>query len=230
MKQIALSVCVILITLGLLVFGIVSLVGCTSSDTQTVFQATPAPTEKPTTAPTAVPTHISTPTRTPIPTPTPYAAPAIITTKAQLQEFLEKTYSTCDTSIGTTPFTFTIYENDYITMPYDYWIQVEYNPSFFYDLQYSNKISTEVNHQVAGELQANMERLARDLISRMPNTKFYCNYYYYWYTYPYSRVGFNARQYYSWVNYDPPFISTNYNDAKITGFTWWNFIDDSLVR
>jgi len=193
---------------------------------------TPTATQEPTPTATVAftPEPTVAPTPTPIPTPTPYVAPTVLTTESELQEFLEESCSTCYTSIGTTSFSFDIYENTYITSPYDYWIQVEYNMSFFYDLQYSNDISTEMNHIVAGELQNCMEALARDVISRTPNTKFWGGYYKSWYRYPNLQVDLITRHYYSWVNYAPPSLLTSYEDAYIAGFAWYDLIDDSLVR
>lgn len=73
MKQIALSVCIILITLGLLAFGIVSLVGCGGKSNN-------SPTVTPTVIPTATP--IKTQTATPIVTPivTPESTPGATAT------------------------------------------------------------------------------------------------------------------------------------------------------
>lgn len=163
-------------------------------------------------------------------TPTPTPTPTSITSKAGLQSFLEENFATLNTSLGLTHFTFYVDYNDTINYPYDYWIQVEYDFNFFYDLKYSNKISTEMNNRVADELRAHQERLARAVIEKMPNTKLMGGYHYSWYTYPNIKVDLNVRRYYSWVNYAPASFLTKYEDAKITGFTWYSVLDDTLLR
>lgn len=150
--------------------------------------------------------------------------------ESQLRTFLEQNFGTLNTSLGPTTFSFNINHNTSITYPYDYWIQVEYDLTFFYDLQYSNTISTEMNHTVCQELKDHQERLAKAVINLMPGKKFYGGYYHGWYTYPSIQVGYNARRYYSWVNYQPPSFFTGYEDAKVSGFSWWTDIDDTLAR
>jgi hypothetical protein len=147
-----------------------------------------------------------------------------------LQQFLESNFATCQTELGPTTFTFTIYHNDSILFPYDYHIMVEYDMSFFYDLQYSNQITTEVNHTVCQELKDHQEQLARAVIQFMPDKKFEGGYYHSWYTYPEIHYDLNVRRYYSWVNYEPASILTNYDDAKVSGFSWYPDLDDNLMR
>jgi len=180
--------------------------------------STPTPTEQPT-----PPEEPATPEPT-------VEEPSIITSKADLQKFLEENYATLNTSLGLTHFTFYVDYNDTINYPYDYWIQVEYDFNFFYDLKYSNKISTEMNNTVADELRAHQERLARAVIEKMPNIKLMGGYHYSWYTYPNIKVDLNVRRYYRWVNYAPASFLTKYEDAKITGFTWYSVLDDKLTR
>ncbi|MDP3879138.1 MAG: hypothetical protein Q8Q07_02380, partial [Dehalococcoidales bacterium] len=160
------------------------------------------------------------------PTPT----PTTITSETDLRSFLEQNFATLNTSLGSTSFTFNIDHNTLISIPYDYWIQVDYDSTFFYDLQYSNTISTEMNNKVAEELRAHQEKLAKAVIEKMSNTKFYGGYYKSWYRYPNLKVDLITRHYYSWVNYNPPSILTKYESANVTGFAWYSLIDDSLLR
>jgi len=85
---------------------------------------------------------------------------------------------------------------------------------------------TPVNEIVLGH----QEKMAKALIEKMPNTKFFGGYYKSWYRYPNLKVDLIARHYYSWVNYDPPSITTEYENAKVTAFTWYPLLDDSLLR
>lgn len=175
---------------------------------------------------TAATTPASAATSTPTPSPTLQR----LTNESELRQFLTTNFSTLNTSIGTTRFTFDIYENKSVTSPYDYWIKVKYDSKFFFDLQYSKDVSTEMNRKVAGELRDHQERLARAVIEKMPDKKLYGGYYDSWYRYPTIQVDLITRHYYSWVNYSPPSPLTKYENARVTGFSWYDLIDDSLLR
>jgi len=228
--------------IGLLISGIscTKTVYITATPTPTpALSPTPSPTPTPTMVPTPTPspspspTPTPTPTRTPTPTPKPTPTPTLGTTlknESELTQFLTTNYGTCQTSLGPTSFTFDIYENNSITSLYDYWIKVRYDSAFFYDLRYSNKVSTEMNHVVCQELKNHQEKLARAAIAAMPDKKMYGCYYDSWYDYPSIQVGFNALYYYSWVNYSPTSYYTTYEQAKVSGFSWYPLIDDKLER
>jgi hypothetical protein len=163
-------------------------------------------------------------------TSTPGGSTSYIESAAGLYEFLTTNYNTCHTSIGATSFTFKIFENDSINSPYDYWIQAEYDLSFFNDLIYSNQISTETNHIVCNELKIFQQNLAMAVIEKIPNKKLYGQYFYSGYEYPSIKVGYWHHQYYTWVNYTPASIISSYNDTSITGFAWYDISDDTLWR
>jgi hypothetical protein len=155
---------------------------------------------------------------------------ASLTNKSELQNYLENNYSSLKTSKGETSFEFTIYENNSIIRPHDYWILVNYNSQFFYDLRYSNQWTNEDRMKVKQELKDFMEKLGRDVIEKMPSKKLYGHYYNYWYKYPALRIGYNANRYYSWTNYDDieDYSSNAYELAKPSTFRWYDFIDDEL--
>jgi len=102
-----------------------------------------------------------------------FAIPVIptITSKDALIQFLRTNFGECETSLGTVKFAFDIIETPLVFIPYDYWIQVEFESSFLFDLQYSNTITTEMNHVVYGELKQFQEKLARAVIAVMPGKK-----------------------------------------------------------
>ncbi len=153
-----------------------------------------------------------------------------IVTIDDLAYYLIVNFGRLNTSTGVTYFTFDIIGNDSSIFPYDYWIQVKYDFQFFYDLQYSNKITTEMNHIVCQELKNHQEKLAKAAISVMPGKKFYGGYYDSWYRYPELEIDLITRHYYSWTNYQPPSILTSYYEAIISDFSWYDFIDDELER
>ncbi len=168
------------------------------------------------------------PPATPAPTPTP--TPATITSEAELESFLDANFSTCQTSLGPTSFTFLVRKNTSLDNPHDYSINTYYDFSWFMDLKSSNTITTEMNHTVCNELKAFQEQLARAVIQNMPGEKLKGRYVYLWYTYPNIKVDINSRVYYGWCNYQPDSILTKYEDAKITDFTWLPLNDDKLER
>lgn len=169
----------------------------------------------------------STPTLSKTPSPTPTSTTAISTpvttlkNKSELQKFLNDNFAMLNTSIGMTKFTFDIVENDSINLRYDYWIRVVYDITFFHDLLVSNSISTEMNHIVAGELQAHMEKLAVAVIDKMPSKKLTGSY-----TNMKDTLGWGGvHQYCAWDNYynsNPNvLISSNpYEDSVLCGFVW----------
>jgi len=148
-----------------------------------------------------------------------------------LMKYLKANFGILQTSIGQTKFKFDYYENTTITSPYDYWIKVGYDFDFFYDLQYSNRISTEMNHTVCQELKDHQERIARAAIDKMPNKKMKGGYFTSGWLYPYIYEGYYSYSYYSWKNYTIGNIgSSEYDKSKITGFEWDPLIDDHLER
>lgn len=159
-------------------------------------------------------------------TPTPTGPP---TNASSLVRYLQTKYGLVKTSMGDLRLKFEVVQNDAITMPYDYWIQM-YDSQFFYDLKYSKNVSNELNAKVCLELQDLEEQVAKDLTATMPGKKFYGNYYVSGYEYPNIRAGFWAHRYYSWVNYAPQSVTTSYDQAAVSEFTWWPLIDDKLTR
>jgi hypothetical protein len=154
----------------------------------------------------------------------------LATSADSLVSYLQKNFSECETSLGVTNFTFEIIENDSINTPYDYWLQVLYNSSFFYDLKYSIGVSDEMNAIVCSELKNFQEEIAAASMSAAPNKKIWGCYYDSWYAYPTLKVDLQTRYYYSWANYFPLEYSSGYNDTHISGFQWDGRIDDQLER
>jgi len=85
----------------------------------------------------------STPTTTPVPAPVPATPIPLITNLSELKTFLNTNYSTLQTCIGQTHFTFNIDENTDSFTEYDYWIQVGYEYEFFSGAMTSIKYTIE---------------------------------------------------------------------------------------
>lgn len=154
----------------------------------------------------------------------------ILTNAEDLRKYLEDNYSELNTIIGTARFSFDFIENSFVFLPYDYWIQVNYDSNYFDLLKYSNKYSEEQKREVFKQLRDFQEKLAKDIISRSPDKKLYGGYYKSWYRYPNLKVDLITRRYFSWTNYDTPSSPDNnaYNSAKPSTFRWDSSIDDDL--
>lgn len=150
-----------------------------------------------------------------------------ITTKSELQTFLDQNFGELNTSMGTTKFSFTIFENSSILTAHDYWIMVKFDSSFFFDVKYSNKISSEMRTKVKQELKDHQERIGRAVVQAMPNKKFDGGYYDSWYKYPNLKIDLQTRKYYSWNNYDGSLID-GYENTKPSTFRWQSLIDDDF--
>ncbi len=177
--------------------------------------------------PSIIPVSSPTPVKSPTPT---IKSPTPSPKQMTLNTYLEENFSTLETSIGTTSFKFVIDENDSIIFPYDYWIQVEYDLGFFIDVRSSNKITKSQANQVCKELKEFQEKLAQSVIELFPDKKIEGGYYHSWYTYPNIQVDLNIRRYYSWVNYSPTGLFSDYDNSQITGFSWYPDLDDELTR
>ncbi|WP_434579208.1 stalk domain-containing protein [Thermoanaerobacterium thermosaccharolyticum] len=150
-----------------------------------------------------------------------------------LKTYLEQNYSSLDTSIGKTSFKFEIFENDSVLIPYDYWIATEFDPTFYYDIKYSIKYTDDQKEKVKEELKDFQEKLAKDIISKLPNKKIQGGYYYSYYRYPNLQIDLVSFYYYSWTNYDEPDILTTdmkkiYESTKPSTFRWYTLLDEQL--
>ena len=152
------------------------------------------------------------------------------TSATELAQYLSANFGTCNTSVGSTSFTFEIQENTSISIPFDYWIKVKFDPLFFFNIKDSNQISTEMNHTVCNELKAFQQSIALAAMAKMPGKKMYGQYFISGYRYPSIREGYWSHRYYTWSNYTPGGGLGSYNDAHITGFTWYETLDDVLWR
>lgn len=150
-----------------------------------------------------------------------------ISTLTELKDFLEDNFSKLETCIGTTKFSFDINENDRSYCSYDYWIQVGYEYNFFEGAMNSIKYSDEQKVKLRNELKDHQEKLAKAVISAMPNKKFYGGYYTSWYKYPNLKVDLQTRSYFSWKNFDGSIFS-EYNTIKPSDFRWYEDLDDKL--
>lgn len=163
-------------------------------------------------------------------TPTPEHSKTTIDSKLDLIKYLDDNFSTLKTSIGDTSFTFSVYENESIFSPFDYRISVDYDLTFFNDMQYSIKLSSDQREKVKLELKNHQEKLAKAVIELMPTKKITGGYSKSWYRYPELQIDLIMRNYYTWTNYEEPdlFSKNEYEDTIPSSFRWFDLIDDQL--
>jgi len=148
-----------------------------------------------------------------------------------IEEYLNNTYDTLNTSIGKTKFEFEVIKNTSSYSDYDYWIQTDYDLGFFLEVQTSIEHSSDVKNKVKEELRNYQYEIAQDLIKKIPDKKIYCGYYKSWYRYPSLKVDLISRRYYTWKNYDDTNylseVEAYYQNIPST-FRWDSNIDDEL--
>lgn len=155
------------------------------------------------------------------------------TNASELKTYLNDNYSVLNTVIGQTEFSFSIIENTSVYSPEDYWIMTDFDFSYFSGAMSSIKYSDEQKNQLKSELKAHQEKLAKDVISLMPDKKMTGGYYTFWYRYPNIKVDLVSRRYFTWTNYEELDILTvpfdkRYSMTTPSSFRWYDFIDDEL--
>ena len=153
-----------------------------------------------------------------------------VKTVTGLKQYLQNNYSTLNTVIGETKFEFDIDENTTTIFPWDYWIKVRYEYSFFDGAMLSNKYTEQEKNTLKQQLKSHQEKIAKDLVDKLPNKKLYGGYYDSYYRYPTIKIDLQVTQYYSWTNYEQPdyFSKNKYEDAKPSIFRWYDLLDENL--
>ncbi|MFJ8087458.1 hypothetical protein ACIQ7N_04500 [Lysinibacillus sp. NPDC095746] len=137
----------------------------------------------------------------------------------QLSSYLKENYPELKTDIVTVKFDYTVSENDDIGTPYDYFINYDLSLSP-YSLNFESAMNSHlrsIKHQDTAkedvakarkQLNDFIERMAKDVIEKLPNKKLLGQNYKGWYRYEYIQEDWQTRRYYSWTNYEP--ISMNH--------------------
>ncbi|MDD3267568.1 MAG: stalk domain-containing protein [Burkholderiales bacterium] len=153
-----------------------------------------------------------------------------ITIENQIIGYLNENFSSLDTIIGLTNFNFDIDTNNTTSFPWDYWVQVRYEYNFFEGAMWSNKYTDKQKNTLKMELKEHQEKLAKALIKKFPDKKFYGGYYSSYYRYPNLKVDLQTTHYFSWINYESPDYLTKdkYNSTNPSEFRWYDLLDDKL--
>jgi hypothetical protein len=163
---------------------------------------------------------------------TPAPVETKLTPEASLQAYLEENFTKLETIYGPTTFTFKVVASTSADLPYDYWIQVEYDWGFFYAVQYGYSDTAVVTQstQAVGQLRAHQDKLARAAMAKMPGKKLYGGYYYTWFPDPADKTKISVGRYFSWANYKPASLTGKYADSSISALIWDSSADGSLLR
>ena len=89
----------------------------------------------------------------------------------------------------------------------------------------------EFSYVLSWQLKNFQEKLAKDIIGKLPNKKLQGSYHYSWYRYEYIREGYESRDYYSWKNFNDFSYSYDlkpYDQTKAGNFKWSLSYDDEL--
>lgn len=144
-------------------------------------------------------------------------------------DYLNKNYNSIDTPIGKIYCSFDFMENEYTTMPYDYWLQTKcvsvkdspYDFTSFSILDVTNSIKvTQVDKEATLQALKNYQyNIASMAIKYFSNKKIWGGYYSGWYQYPTLRVNWETERFNTWKNYDGSSLN-NYYNCKLSNFQW----------
>jgi hypothetical protein len=173
---------------------------------------------------------------------TPIAPVIALNTAQEVADYLGKNFSILKTSCGDTNFSFTVTQNTYTTLPYDFEIVTGYDHLFFDSALKSIKYSDSQKDQLRNEFKQHQQNIGQTITALMPTKKIEGFYRYYWYDYPTLRVGMHAYRHHSWNNYEYSnernadgtynfdLLNENsknpYKATYPTFFKWDNLLDD----
>ena len=142
--------------------------------------------------------------------------------------YLNRTYASVETPMGTEELSFDYYENTSSSIAYDCWIQTDWKGVHPYDIQYSILYSDEQKAETIRILSDVQKLVARDVSVCLPGKKVQGGYYTSYYRYPNSKVGHESIDFLSWKNYSDssPYGYGSYYDTYLDAFHWTPETDD----
>lgn len=163
-----------------------------------------------------------------------------IKNKYDLSKYLTENYSTLKTPIGILKFTFSVSENSYSGLRYDYDISTKYghieNDKYGlglfapYELEDSIRISNKDKEETIELLKEHQKKIAKLSIDVFKDKKIRGSYYDGWYRYPSLRLDWQSIEFFSWNNYDKIdedyFGYDRYYNTEVTDFHWTPEDDD----
>lgn len=132
-----------------------------------------------------------------------------------LTNYLKENYSSLETEIYTVKFDFSVSENDNLSIPYDYFINLNFDNSKFESAMNTHlssiKYAASSKEDVAtarNQLKTFIEKMALDVMNKMPDKKFLGQDKQTGYRYRYIKEGYYRITNYSWTNYEPISMKT----------------------
>ncbi len=147
-----------------------------------------------------------------------------ISTVDGLEDYLNETFSTCETPMGKYALKFDVSENTYDFNGWDIEIRTEgdYSVLPWAQISSSIKYTEEEKAETLEIFKTLQEEIYKIACDAFPNKKLTGCYFSDWYKYPYLEVGYETDRHLTWSNYAPDGYS-NYRSTYITTFHW----DDS---
>lgn len=141
-----------------------------------------------------------------------------------IEKFLQKFYSSADTSVGT--FKFDIDGYGYTN---EYTVHFEYPTDMIFNLTYNTNFTLEQRVAAQEQIKTFMYNAANDVMNRT-NLPIEMQFHHGGYKYPTLRVGYSATRFCTCKNYKKEYVTASNGSylpvIKITGFYWYNLIDD----
>lgn len=149
-----------------------------------------------------------------------------IKTAEEFEDYLNKTYPSVNTPMGTITLKHQVAENKSDIFAYDFFIITEWDGISPYDIEYSSFYSNSDKDETKNNLRSIQKKIYNDLVLFFPNKKAMGGFIHSWYEYPTLRVGYNSIRFLSWCNYDESGDVYAYKTSKISDFKWTPEIDD----
>ena len=154
-------------------------------------------------------------------------APPATMTKDQVKSaetlaaYLNQHHGSVVTPSGAVKVTYEVMYNDRTFFAWDYWIMMRYEPrTFFSDLITKNTITATERSATAEKLREHAQNVYSVAAEVFPGKKLHGQYYTSWYEYPTLQVGFEARRYLSWQNYDENLLGSGDPYARTSASTF----------
>ena len=151
-----------------------------------------------------------------------------LSTLPDLENYLNKTMSSCDTPMGSYALEFDVRQNSYNFNGWDIEIRTEGNYCVLPWAEISTSIEyTKQQKEETVEILKNLQKRIFEVASKsFPDKKLTGCYFSDWYKYPNAKVGYETAQHLSWANYESSDYGHDYDSTYITKFHWTPDMDD----
>lgn len=155
-----------------------------------------------------------------------------IMTAEEFQVYLNETYSSIETSVGTLNFTHTVYSSrtTNILAPHKIWIKTKWNPLEIspYDIKYGLDYTNNQKKEIVRAWQTLQEKIYADAKVMLGNPRMTGGFHYGYYKYPTLQIEWRSTSFLTWTNYIVDFDYWAPEDSEITDdvFNWDFSIDD----